>query len=445
VPAWIERQALFIYLKVFSLKKGIKLGNALFSYPLKTPFNLLYNLSSTYKKGGLLLKGFEYLQEELNEMKANGTFRKLVPLESEQGSKVVINGKEVIQLSSNNYLGLTSHPRLRKAALEAVEKYGAGTGSVRTIAGTFKMHEELEKKLAKFKHTEAALVFQSGFTTNQGVLSAILTAEDVVISDELNHASIIDGIRLTKAARKIYKHVDMDDLERALKESQNYRKRLIVTDGVFSMDGNIAPLPDIVELAEKYDALVMVDDAHASGVLGENGRGTVNHFGLDGRVHIQVGTLSKAVGVLGGYIASSQTLIDYLIHKGRPFLFSTSHPPAVTAACMEAIDVLLEEPELIQKLWDNTKFFKDGLKNLGFNTGKSETPITPVIVGKEALAHQFSDKLLEYGVFAQGIAYPTVEKGKARVRTIVTAEHTKEELQEALNIFEKAGKELGII
>jgi glycine C-acetyltransferase len=391
------------------------------------------------------LKGFEYLQEELNEMKANGTFRKLVPLESEQGSKVVINGKEVIQLSSNNYLGLTSHPRLRKAALEAVEKYGAGTGSVRTIAGTFKMHEELEKKLAKFKHTEAALVFQSGFTTNQGVLSAILTAEDVVISDELNHASIIDGIRLTKAARKIYKHVDMDDLERALKESQNYRKRLIVTDGVFSMDGNIAPLPDIVELAEKYDALVMVDDAHASGVLGENGRGTVNHFGLDGRVHIQVGTLSKAVGVLGGYIASSQTLIDYLIHKGRPFLFSTSHPPAVTAACMEAINVLLEEPELIQKLWDNTKFFKDGLKNLGFNTGKSETPITPVIVGKEALAHQFSDKLLEYGVFAQGIAYPTVEKGKARVRTIVTAEHTKEELQEALNIFEKAGKELGII
>jgi glycine C-acetyltransferase len=391
------------------------------------------------------LKGFEYLQEELNDMKANGTFRKLVPLESDQGSKVVINGKEVIQLSSNNYLGLTSHPRLRKAALEAVEKYGAGTGSVRTIAGTFKMHVELEKKLAKFKHTEAALVFQSGFTTNQGVLSAILTAEDVVISDELNHASIIDGIRLTKAARKIYKHVDMDDLERALKESQNHRKRLIVTDGVFSMDGNIAPLPDIVELAEKYDALVMVDDAHASGVLGENGRGTVNHFGLDGRVHIQVGTLSKAIGVLGGYVASSQTLIDYLIHKGRPFLFSTSHPPAVTAACMEAIDVLLEEPELIQKLWDNTKFFKDGLKNLGFNTGKSETPITPVIVGQEALAHQFSEKLLEYGVFAQGIAYPTVEKGKARVRTIVTAEHTKEDLQEALNIFEKAGKELGII
>lgn len=391
------------------------------------------------------MKGFEYLQEELDQMKEQGTFRKLVPLESDQGSKVVINGKEVIQLSSNNYLGLTTHPRLVKAALEAVEKYGAGTGSVRTIAGTFTMHEELEEKLAKFKHTEASLVFQSGFTTNQGVLSAILSPEDVVISDALNHASIIDGIRLTKAARKVYKHVDMEDLERALKESSEYRKRLIVTDGVFSMDGNIAPLDKIVELAEKYDALVMVDDAHASGVLGENGRGTVNHFGLDGRVHIQVGTLSKAVGVLGGYVASSRSLIDYLIHKGRPFLFSTSHPPAVTAACDEAIQVLLEEPELIEKLWDNAKFFKDGLMKLGFNTGESQTPVTPVIVGDEALSHKFSDKLLEYGVFAQGIAFPTVAKGLARVRTIVTAQHSKEELQQALDIFEKAGKELGII
>ncbi|MBA4536271.1 glycine C-acetyltransferase [Bacillus aquiflavi] len=391
------------------------------------------------------MKGFEYLQAELDEMKKEGTFRELVPLESDQGSKVVINGKEVIQLSSNNYLGLTSHPRLRKAALKSVEKYGAGTGSVRTIAGTFTMHMELEKKLAKFKHTEAALVFQSGFTTNQGVLSAILTAEDVVISDELNHASIIDGIRLTKAARRIYKHVNMEDLEKALQETQNYRKRLIVTDGVFSMDGNIAPLQKIVELAEKYDALVMVDDAHASGVLGKNGRGTVNHFGLDGRVHIQVGTLSKAIGVLGGYVASTRTLIDYLIHKGRPFLFSTSHPPAVTEANIEAINVLLEEPERIETLWKNTTFFKEGLKNLGFNIGKSETPITPVIVGDEALAHQFSDTLLTYGVFAQGIAFPTVAKGQARVRTIVTSEHSKEELQEALNIFEKAGKELKII
>ncbi|KEZ50167.1 glycine C-acetyltransferase [Metabacillus indicus] len=391
------------------------------------------------------MKGFEYLQAELDEMKQNGTFRKLIPLESDQKSKVVIGGKELIQLSSNNYLGLTTHPRLVKASIEAARKYGAGTGSVRTIAGTFSMHEELEQKLAEFKHTEAALVFQSGFTTNQGVLSSILTKEDVVISDALNHASIIDGIRLTKAARKVYHHVDMADLERALKESADFRVRIIVTDGVFSMDGNIAPLPMIVELAEKYDALVMVDDAHASGVLGKNGRGTVNHFGLDGRVHIQVGTLSKAVGVLGGYVASTRTLIDYLIQKGRPFLFSTSHPPAVTAACMEAINVLLEEPELIDKLWENAKFFKKGLEDLGFDTGKSETPVTPVIVGDEALSHQFSDKLREYGVFAQGIAFPTVAKGQARVRTIVTAEHSTEELQQALDIFEKAAKELNIL
>ncbi|GGC89821.1 8-amino-7-oxononanoate synthase 1 [Thalassobacillus devorans] len=391
------------------------------------------------------MKGFEYLQKELDQMKDQGTFRELIPLESPQGSRVKIKGKEVIQLSSNNYLGLTSHPKMKEAAEKAVREYGAGTGSVRTIAGTLQMHEEYEKKLAKFKHTEAALVFQSGFTTNQGVLSSILTEEDVVISDELNHASIIDGIRLTKAGRKIYKHVDMKSLEEKLKESGDYRTRLIVTDGVFSMDGNIAPLPEIVELAEKYEALVMVDDAHASGVLGENGRGTVNHFGLDGRVHIQVGTLSKAIGVLGGYVASSQTLKEYLIHKGRPFLFSTSHPPAVTAACDAAIDVLLEEPELIQKLWDNTKFFKDGLKSLGFDIGISETPVTPVMVGDDSLTHKFSDELFNEGVFAQGIVFPTVQRGKGRVRTIVTAEHSKEELQEALTAFERAGKKLNII
>ncbi|WP_028782859.1 glycine C-acetyltransferase [Thalassobacillus devorans] len=391
------------------------------------------------------MKGFEYLQKELDEMKDEGTFRELIPLQSPQGSRVKIKGKEVIQLSSNNYLGLTSHPKMKEAAEKAVREYGAGTGSVRTIAGTLEMHEEYERKLAKFKHTEAALVFQSGFTTNQGVLSSILTEQDVVISDELNHASIIDGIRLTKAGRKIYKHVDMDSLEEKLKESSEYRTRLVVTDGVFSMDGNIAPLPEIVELAEKYDALVMVDDAHASGVLGENGRGTVNHFGLDGRVHIQVGTLSKAIGVLGGYVASSQTLKEYLIHKGRPFLFSTSHPPAVTAACDAAIDVLLEEPELIQKLWDNTKFFKDGLKSLGFDTGISETPVTPVMVGDDSLTHKFSDELFQEGVFAQGIVFPTVQRGKGRVRTIVTAEHSREELQEALDAFERAGKKLNII
>ncbi|MFQ3543255.1 glycine C-acetyltransferase [Halobacillus rhizosphaerae] len=391
------------------------------------------------------MKGFEYLQEQLDDMKEEGTFRKLIPLESPQGSKVTIKGKEVIQLSSNNYLGLTSHPKLKEAADRANEKYGVGTGSVRTIAGTLSMHEEFEEKLAEFKHTEASLVFQSGFTTNQGVLSSILGKEDVVISDELNHASIIDGIRLTKADRKIYKHVNMASLEEALKESGDYRTRLVVTDGVFSMDGNIAPLPEIVELCEKYNALVMVDDAHASGVLGDNGRGTVNHFNLDGRVHIQVGTLSKAIGVLGGYVASTKTLREYLIHKGRPFLFSTSHPPAVTAANDAAIDVLLQEPELIEKLWANTKFFKDGLKSLGFDTGISETPVTPVMIGDDALTHKFSDELFEEGVFAQGIVFPTVQRGKGRIRTIVTAEHTQEELQEALDAFEKVGKKLNII
>lgn len=391
------------------------------------------------------MKGLEYLQAELDEMRDKGVYRELVQLNTEQGSKVQIDGRNVIQLSSNNYLGLTSHPRLRHAAIEAINAFGVGTGSVRTIAGTFKMHAELERKLADFKHTEAALVFQSGFTTNQGVLSAILTDKDVVISDELNHASIIDGIRLTKAARRVYTHVDMESLEVALKETQSYRKRLIVTDGVFSMDGNIAPLPAIVDLAEKYDALVMVDDAHASGVLGDNGRGTVNHFGLDGRVHIQVGTLSKAIGVLGGYVAGPKALIEYLIHKGRPFLFSTSHPPAVTMANMAAIDVLLSEPELIERLWENTTFFKEGLLALGYDIGSSMTPITPVIVGEDRAAYELSDRLLEYGVFAQGIVFPTVAKGKARVRTIVTAEHSKEELAEALRAFERAGKELNLI
>ncbi|SES29536.1 glycine C-acetyltransferase [Salisediminibacterium halotolerans] len=391
------------------------------------------------------MQGFEHLEEELQQMKTDSVFRSLIPLETDQGAKVMINSREMIQLSSNNYLGLTTHPRLKLAAVRATDKYGAGTGSVRTIAGTFTMHEELEQKLAAFKHTEASLVLQSGFTANQAVLSSILSKEDVVISDELNHASIIDGIRLTKAARKIYSHVDMASLESALEASQDYRKRLVVTDGVFSMDGNIAPLPEIVALAEKYDALIMVDDAHASGVLGRNGRGSVDHFNLNDRVHIQVGTLSKAVGVLGGYIACPQTVRDYLIHKARPFLFSTSHPPAVTAACSEAIDVLLDEPERISRLWENTAYFKEELLKLGFDTGKSETPITPVVTGDEKKAHELSDKLADYGVFAQGIAFPTVPKGQARVRTIVTSDHTKPLLDEALAAFEKAGKELELI
>ncbi|MGG0777744.1 glycine C-acetyltransferase [Bacillus rugosus] len=392
-----------------------------------------------------MTKEFEFLKTELDKMKENHTWQEIKQLESMQGPSVTVNHKNVIQLSSNNYLGFTSHPRLIKAAQEAVQQFGAGTGSVRTIAGTFTMHQELEKKLAAFKKTEAALVFQSGFTTNQGVLSSILSKEDIVISDKLNHASIIDGIRLTKADKKVYQHVDMSDLERVLRKSMNYRMRLIVTDGVFSMDGNIAPLPDIVELAEKYDAFVMVDDAHASGVLGENGRGTVNHFGLDGRVHIQVGTLSKAIGVLGGYAAGSKVLIDYLRHKGRPFLFSTSHPPAVTAACMEAIDVLLEEPEHMERLWENTNYFKSMLVKMGLTLTQSETPILPILIGDEGAAKKFSDQLLSRGVFAQSIVFPTVAKGKARIRTIITAEHTKEELDKALDVIEKTAKELQLL
>lgn len=391
------------------------------------------------------MTGFEYLEEEIRQWKQERTFRSLTELESDQASRVKIQGREVIQLSSNNYLGLTTHPRLQEAAVQAVKDYGAGTGSVRTIAGTFSMHEALERKLADFKHTEAALVFQSGFTANVGVLSSILSEKDVVISDALNHASIIDGIRLTKAGRRIYKHADMDDLEKALQETQGARTRLVVTDGVFSMDGDVAPLPEIVELCEKYDALVMVDDAHASGVMGTNGRGTVDHFNLHGRVHIQVGTLSKAIGVLGGYVAGPSALRDYLIHRARPFLFSTSHPPAVTAACSAAIDVLLDEPEWVDRLWANTRLFKKGLQQLGFDTGKSETPITPVMVGNDALTHKFSDTLLEEGVYAQGIVYPTVPKGEARVRTIVTAGHSRQELEKALEAFGRAGQKLGLI
>lgn len=395
------------------------------------------------RKGVVFLKAFSNLGQELKEWKEKGTFRNLTEIESDQGARVKINGQEVIQLSSNNYLGLTNHPRLKQAAIEAVEEFGAGTGSVRTIAGTFSMHEEFEKRLAEFKHTEAALVFQSGFTANVGVVSSILGEEDVVISDELNHASIIDGIRLTKAKRRIYKHADLEDLEQALIETKEARVKLIVTDGVFSMDGDIAPLPGIVELAEKYGALVMVDDAHASGVLGKNGRGTVDHFGLHGRVQIQIGTLSKAIGVLGGYVAGPKVLRDYLIHRARPFLFSTSHPPAVTAACHAAIDVLLEESELIDRLWDNARFFQKGLRDLGYDTGNSQTPITPVIIGDEALTMKFSDELFHEGVYAQGIVFPTVPKGKARVRTIVTAAHTKEDLEKALDAFAKVGHRLG--
>lgn len=391
----------------------------------------------------------QVIQSQLNELKEQGLYRKLRILGGEQQPRSTIDGRQVINLSSNNYLGLTTRPELKEAAKAAIDKYGVGTGAVRTIIGTMDIHEELERKLADFKHTEAALVLQSGFTANAAVLGSTLGDSDLVISDELNHASIIDGVRLTKAARKVYKHNDTDDLERVLEETRsgNYRTILIVTDGVFSMDGDIAPLPRIVELAKHYGAVTMVDDAHASGVLGAHGSGTVHHFGLDKEWDISVGTLSKAIGAIGGYAACSQLLRELMEHRARPFLFSTSHPPSVTATCLAALDLLQsdEGQGLIDQLWDNTRFFKNGLAELGFNTGISETPITPVIVGEGAKAMQFSDRLFAGGVFAQGIAFPTVARDKGRVRTIVTATHTRQDLEEALNIFEHVGREMGLL
>jgi len=387
----------------------------------------------------------DFLFDEIEQLKRDGVFRLPRVLEGPQEPRVVIDGREVINLSSNNYLGLANHPKLREAAKAAIDRYGAGSASVRTIAGTMSLHTELERRLAQFKRTEAALVFQSGFTANAGTVAALLGREDVIISDELNHASIIDGARLSRATIKIYPHKDVAVMKQLLEESKGARRILVITDGVFSMDGDIAPLPDIVEVAKKYNAIVMVDDAHASGVLGENGRGTVDHFGLHGQVDIQVGTLSKAIGVLGGYVAGRRVLIEYLIQRARPFLFSTSHPPAVTAACLAALDILESDPTLIQRLWDNTRYFRAGLAELGFDVSGSETPIIPVIVGEGRKAMELSDRLFEEGVFAQGIAYPTVPRGKARVRTIVTAAHTRDDLDQALAAFAKVGRELGII
>jgi glycine C-acetyltransferase len=391
-----------------------------------------------------------FLEGDVEELKAKGLFRRLRVVQSEQKSRCLIDGREVITLSSNNYLGLNTHPRLREAAERAVREFGAGSGAVRTIAGTMSLHEELEARLATFKHVEATLTFQSGFTANTGVIPILAPEGAVIVSDALNHASIIDGIRLTKAERKVFPHADMDGLRQALREVRAApggadRSVLVISDGVFSMDGDIALLPEIVEAAEDADAIVYVDDAHASGVLGRNGRGSVDHFNLHGRVHVQVGTLSKAIGVLGGYVAGPSLLRTVLEHKARPFLFSTSHPPAVAAACLAAIDVLESEPELIDRLWENTRYFKAGLERLGFDTGASETPITPVIAGNGALAMKLSDRLFEEGVFAQGIGFPTVPDDRSRVRTIVTAEHSREELETCLAAFETVGRELGLI
>jgi glycine C-acetyltransferase len=386
-----------------------------------------------------------YLTSEIDALKAQGLYRHLRVLEDEQRAHTTFDGRSVVNLSSNNYLGLTTHPRLRERAMQALERYGVGTGSVRTIAGTMRLHVELEERLAAFKQTEATVVFQSGFTANAGTVSALLTKEDVIISDELNHASIIDGCRLSRAAIKVFPHKDVDAARRILRELPASQRKLLITDGVFSMDGDLGPLPALCAVAEEFEAIMMVDDAHASGVFGRNGRGTVDHFGMHGRVDIQVGTLSKAVGALGGYVAGTRALIDFLHHRGRPFLFSTSHPPSVAATCLAALDVLIEEPQIIDRLWDNTRFCKAGLTALGFNTGMSESPITPVIVGDGALAMKLSDQLFENGVFAQGIAFPTVARDKARVRTIVTATHTREDLQFALDTFGRVGKALGIV
>ena len=395
-----------------------------------------------------------FLGDELAALRERHLYRPLRVMSSAQGPVVSLDGRRVISLSSNDYLGLTHHPRMKAAAVRAVEQFGAGSGAVRTIAGTMTVHEELEAELARFKHTEAVLTFQSGFTANTGVIPTITGETDLIVSDELNHASIIDGMRLSKAPRVVFKHADAASLREVLAEAVKtgrdgqgapYRLILIVTDGVFSMDGDIAPLPSIVEAAEAFGAAVLVDDAHASGVLGRDGRGSVSHFGLEGRVAVQVGTLSKAVGVLGGYVAGSQALRDILIQRARPFLFSTSHPPAVAAACLEAVRIMQEEPELIERLWANTRKFKAELTRLGFDTGRSETPITPVMLGDSELTIRFSNRLFEEGVFGTSVVFPTVALDRARIRTIVTAAHTDRLLDEALGAFDRVGRELGVI
>jgi len=395
-----------------------------------------------------------FLGDELADLRAKHLYRPLRVMSSQQGPIATVDGREVISLSSNDYLGLTHHPRLKAAAVEAVREFGAGSGAVRTIAGTMTLHEALEAELAAFKGTEAVLTFQSGFTANTGVIPTITGEADLIVSDALNHASIIDGMRLSKAPRKVYAHADAAALEEVLREAREkgrpdgagpYRLILVVTDGVFSMDGDIAPLPAIVEVAERYGAAVFVDDAHASGVLGRNGRGSVDHFGLHGRVAIQVGTLSKAIGVLGGYVAGSQNLRDILVQRARPFLFSTSHPPAVAAACREAIAVMEEETWRIERLWASTRRFKAELKRLGFDTGRSETPITPIIVGDSEAAIRFSAELFDAGIFATSVVFPTVALDQARLRTIVTAALTDEHLDRALEAFASVGRKLGIV
>ena len=394
------------------------------------------------------LNPLQFVADALGELRAKGVAARLRVLEGEQKAVATFDGKEVINLASNNYLGLTTHKALRKAEIEAVRTYGAGAGAVRTIAGTMKLHMELEEQIARFKNVEACVVFQSGFTANAGTVSAILGKEDLIISDELNHASIIDGARLSRATIKVFKHKDVADCERILQETADWKgHKLIISDGVFSMDGDIAPLPKLCDLAEKHNCIMMVDDAHASGVLGRGGRGTIDHFDCHGRVHIQVGTLSKAIGTMGGYVCGSRDLIDFLYLRARPFLFSTSHPPATAAACKAAF-TLLDSPEgerLVKKLWANTKFFKRELKKRGFEFKVSETPIIPIHVGDAAKAFEFSRQLFEAGVFAPAVGFPTVSEGKARLRAIVSATHKRDELMRAADTLAAVGKSLGVI
>ncbi|MFS0777375.1 glycine C-acetyltransferase [Neobacillus sp. 3P2-tot-E-2] len=389
----------------------------------------------------------QFLNENLEDLKGKGLYNVIDSLESPNGPMITINGKQLVNLSSNNYLGLATDERLKQAAKEAIETYGVGAGAVRTINGTLKLHVELEEKLAEFKHTEAAIAYQSGFNCNMAAISAVMDKDDAILSDELNHASIIDGCRLSKAKIIRVNHSDMEDLRRKAKEAKEsgqYNKIMVITDGVFSMDGDIALLPEIVKVAEEFDLITYVDDAHGSGVLGD-GAGTVKHFGLSDKIDFQIGTLSKAIGVVGGYVAGKKNLIDWLKVRSRPFLFSTSLTPADVAASKRSIEILMESTELNKKLWENGDYLKKGLKGLGFNIGNSETPITPCIIGDESLTQQFSKRLNEEGVYAKAIVFPTVPKGTGRVRNMPTAAHTKEMLNQAIAIYEKVGKEMGII
>lgn len=387
----------------------------------------------------------DFLSKQVQDLKDQGVYRKIPVLESANDAEVMIDGKLVINLCSNNYLGFATHPRLKKAAIDAIEKYGVGAGAVKTIAGNLNLHEELEEALAIFKKEEAVMLFQSGFNCNAGVIQAITQAGDLIISDELNHASIIDGVRLSRADKAVFKHSDMNDLERVLIEKRDkYNQVLIITDGVFSMDGDLAKLPEIVELAEKYRCLTYVDDAHGSGVLGENGRGTVDHFHLHGRIDFTIGTLSKAFGVIGGYVAGKKVMKEWLAHRARPLLFSTYLPPAVVAPLIEAVKMLSESDEYTKACWDNVNYFIDKMKEAGFNIGHSETPITPVFIGDEAKTVLFSKTLLNEGVYVSPIIFPTVPKGTGRVRVMVSAAHTKAQLDQAIDCFIKVKNSLDV-